>query len=80
MYRINKCKSSNKKNKNKVADVSDKDWEEMKWRRHSVIADICIGRYYALRLILSRAALINGTRLCNGLAIFRNGCCERENI
>jgi hypothetical protein len=30
--------------------------------------------FYALRFILSRAALINGTRLCNGLEIFKNGC------
>jgi hypothetical protein len=34
--------------------------------------DLTLG--YALRLILSRAALINGTRLNNGLAIFKNGC------
>jgi len=29
---------------------------------------------YALRFILSLAALIKGTRLNNGFAIFKNGC------
>jgi len=29
---------------------------------------------YALRFILSLAALMKGTRLNNGFAIFKNGC------
>ncbi len=30
--------------------------------------------FYELRFILSLAAFIKGTRLCNGFASFKNGC------